>query len=613
MRFSAQIVNFGSIALLAMAQSLPAQQSAPPAHPFTHQLPLPETTVPTISIVTRAVVLDVVVVDAKNHPVKGLKMSDFRLFEDGVPQTLNSFEENNASTSTASITRKLPANTYTNYIAAPNSSVSTVILIDQLNIGIGARMYLHQQLVDYLKRVPPGTSLAIFALDDRMHLVQGFTADRQLLLDGINRHWATPSLTIYSGNNYASWMFRQDILTEGLQEIARYLSGFPGRKNLIWFTGPENVAPTASNTNSSARNPFNDKHVIEDGTSPDFDYSFSQIFQDDYNSIFNNGSGDPNQISDVLALSRVAVYPVDARGLKTRRGMDIDLENSFLEPIAEATGGKAFYNTNGLADVVAEVVHASSSYYTVSYTPTNNQWNGKFRHIKIVLSNRNFNLEYRRGYFAVDQAVQKQRNLAASLRNSYEKFIPAAETQPEKPLGVLISHDPDESLQAAMTLGAIPPTELIFAASITPSDNIRKADGEAALPPGNYLRPKFHSKPYRNYNLLYATDISKIGFISTPDGVRHNHLQFIAIVYSDQGDVVNSIISTASFDLSAPTYQRLARSGFTLSQRIAVPVKGRYFLRIGIHDTADDRVGAMELPVDKIKLGVIGADQSPPR
>ena len=35
---------------------------------------------------------------------------------------------------------------------------------------------------------------------------------------------------------------------------------------------------------------------------------------------------------------------------------------------------------------------------------------------------------------------------------------------------------------------------------------------------------------------------------------------------------------------------------------IQVPAKGSYFLRLGVHDTATDRVGALEIPIDRIPI-----------
>jgi len=628
MRLNSLLLNLGSVAFLALAQSIQAQQSASPANP---PAPEPSTQAPSMTVVSRAVVLDIAVTDAKGHPVRGLKKSDFTLLEDGAPQALKSFEEHNSGTvSSADTAAKLPANTYTNYIAAPNSNASTVLLIDAEDTDLDAQMQLHEQLVDYIKHMTPGTSLAIFALDDRMHLVQGFTTDQQLLLEAINRKWATPHQGVFEGGRSAYRHFRREIIREGMQELGRYLSGFSGRKNLIWFNNPSMVvdaylndadgtvrARAASAGGGAPGSAGNSGATARRASGAAFD-SGVLANEEPVNLIGNSFhdatefEGDLSETTDVLTLSRVAVYIVDARGLVTggpNAGERVNLDNSYLSTISEATGGKSFYNTNGLKNIIAEVVETGSNYYTVSYTPTNNNWNGKFRHIKVEVNGQKLNLEYRSGYLARDREDQEQRHLAAVQRIS-GKFIPAAETQTGNTPGVLIHRGPDESLQASMTLGAIPPTELIFAASLTSSTKVEKAGKKAELPPDNYLRPRFHAEPYRNYHLLYATDARKIGFRRTPDGIRHDQIDFVAVVYTDQGVVVNSLITSVHFDLSDPSYRRLTQTGLTMSQRIAVPVKGRYFIRVGIRDAAGDRVGAMEIPAEDVKPGVAGVGQT---
>jgi VWFA-related protein len=583
-------------------------------------------------VVSRAVVLDVVVTDGKGHPVKGLKKSDFALREDGAPQTLKSFEEHNSgAAATPEAGSKLPANTYTNLIAAPNSSASTVLLIDAENTDIDAQMYLHEQLVDYIRHMTPGTSMAIFVLAGRMHLVQGFTTDQQVLLEAINRRWAKPNLGFFEGGNSAYRHFRRDILHEGMQELGRYLAGFPGRKNLIWFNNPGMIADAyrifagdgeivavAAGTGlgpQAAGGVGPAGRGASNGAMPNGFLAYEEPwdligipFRDTDN--FND---DLSETTDVLTLSRVAVYPVDARGLiaggSPHAIARAEVEDSYMSAIAEATGGKSFYSTNDLEQAVAEVVETGSNYYTVSYTPTNNNWNGKFRRIKVEINGQKLNLEYRKGYLARDREEQEQRHLAAAQRVS-GKFIPTAETEAGKPPGVLIHRGPDESLQASMTLGAIPPTELIFAASLAPSEKIEKTGKKAALPRDNYLRPKFHSEPYRNYHVLYATDAATLGFRRTPDGIRHDQIDFVAVVYTGEGDVVNSLITSMHLDLSEASYLRLVQTGLIISQRIAVPVKGTYFLRLGIRDAAGDRVGAMELPLGDVKAGGAGAGQT---
>jgi hypothetical protein len=47
-------------------------------------------------------------------------------------------------------------------------------------------------------------------------------------------------------------------------------------------------------------------------------------------------------------------------------------------------------------------------------------------------------------------------------------------------------------------------------------------------------------------------------------------------------------------------------SGLHAEQQIAVPVKGNYFLRVGVHDVPSDHIGALEIPVDEVHPGVAG-------
>ncbi|HTW59984.1 MAG TPA: VWA domain-containing protein [Terriglobales bacterium] len=584
MRLSGLPVILVAIALRAGIPLLQGQQSIPPRDPSAPQLPQSAPSVPTFGAVARAVVLDIAVVDAEGRPVKGLMEGDFTLLEDGARQTLKSFEEHNSATlSNADHPPKLPTNTFTNDVASPNRSASTIILLDALDTSIQAQMYAYEQVSRYMKHVPPGTSMAIFDLDYGMHLVQDFSSDPQVLLDAIKSKRSSPRLGFCESGRPDCQRRRHDLLVEGMRELGSYLSGIPGRKNLVWFVGvvPHEIYGTGIG------NPFRDRFDFVD---------------------------DLSQTNDLLTLNRVAVYPVDVRGLiapsgggETHIGLRVGYQDDSLEQVAEATGGKAFYNTNGLDGAIAEVVDTGSNYYTVSYTPTNNNWNGEFRHIKVELDKRGYSLEYRHGYRARNREAQEERHLASvEKKKSSGRFVPASSTEPvNRP-----DTAPQGNLQDAMSFGAIPSTELIFTASLTPAAAVQKIRKKDTLPPDNYLGREFESKPFREYTILYATDIRGIDLKQTADGVRHGQVDFVAVLYDDRGEVVNSLISSASLDLSAPTYRRLAQSGFSVSQPLAIPVKGNFFLRLGVRDAVGDRVGAMEIAVDQIKLGVAGAGQT---
>ncbi len=565
----------------------------------------------TLRPTVREVLLDVVVTDSKGKPVKGLKQSDFTLLEDGAPQRFNHFEEHQAMTAAelakAKPGLKMPPNTFTNFISAPNTNASTVILLDALDTPVSAQMYLRGQVIDYMKTVPPGTSIAIFSLDTEMHLIQGFSSDPQVLLDAVKSKRDEPKLSLLLGTrNEVSRQFRQDILVSGMQMLGRYLAGFPGRKNLIWFTG---VVPRTM-----------------------YEYGIGNPFQDSSSFI-----DDIAQTTDELVLSRVAVYPVDARGLETDPAFSAAnsgagrsggvgrsptgfgtrqfFDHAALDDVAEATGGKAYYNTNGLKNSLAEIVDAGSNYYTIAYSPTNKNWDGGRRSIKLQVDQEGLSLQYRHAYRARNRQAVEDRHGAAVERRLVSKggapFVPATGNQQvDVGGGVMLRRAPKESMQAAMALGAIPPTEIIFSLSLTPGSTVSKLGKNDPLPKDSYLTAKYHDKPTHEYQVLFRMSPASVQWTQSPDGIRHGRVEFVTLAYDDQGELVNSMISAVEMDLSDATYRKTAQNGLGIRQAIAIPVKGNYFVRAGVHDVTADRVGALEIPVDEVKPGVAGLGQT---
>ena len=131
----------------------------------------------------------------------------------------------------------------------------------------------------------------------------------------------------------------------------------------------------------------------------------------------------------MLARSQVAVYPIDARGLMTSGVFngtmsaysgpqlvgpadatgrlpvlehDLAREQETMRAMADGTGGRAFVNTNGLTEAVQKAVADGANFYTLAYTPTNTQRDGKLRKIKVEVARPEVHLAYRRGYYADD-------------------------------------------------------------------------------------------------------------------------------------------------------------------------------------------------------------------
>jgi len=569
----------------------------------------PSSTEPTLTIrrQTHLVVLDVVVVDKKLNPITGLKPSDFTILEKNQPQTIRNFDEHAPSPPSAAppAMPKLPPNVFTNYTPVPDQNGPVnILLLDALNTPMKDQVYVRNQMLQYLKNMPQGTRVAVFGLTTHLRILQGFTSDPETLRTVLSGKKGTPNASVllddpmggdYPGNDMSSFGNMPDLgevssnvaqfaaetqsfmqqqraqyTLDALNDLARYLVGIPGRKNLIWFSGsfPINIMP--------------------DG---DLDDPFA---------VMVNMEDEFRQTTDLMMQSQVAVFPVDARGLMTPpmfsaansghqytrnpSAMLNDLgkwdqqtaeEHQTMEDMADATGGKAFYNTNGLKEAVAKSVSLGSHYYTIAYTPTNAKWTGDFRKIKVKLADDTggYQLYYRHGYYADDPDHPQNSHTTTALAPS--------------------------AMGTALLRGAPDPTQIIFEAHIGKVSTVP----ETNVAIGNDAAPKLRG-PYLTYAINYGVDARNIAFQATPDGVYHGSVEFIALLYDADGTVLNSISNTMNASLPTATYTKVLQHGLQMSQLISVPQdpkhKGEYYLRIAVHDVPGDRVGAIEIPVGAV-------------
>jgi len=611
------------------AQSPPAQTpQAPPAAvgigPDQSPAPQPAGT-PTFRITAREVLLDVLVIDKSGQPVTGLRPSDFSVTEEGESQVIRRVDEHHAmdaaDMSKLTSLPELPPNTFSNYTPVRNSNASIVLLLDAMDSPIEAQMVMREQLIKFLKNMQPGPPVAIFQLDTEMRLIQGFTTDPKALLAAAESKRDMPSLakpTAAPRNYSGDALYRRTLMSnlrDGMRMMGSYLAGYPGRKNLIWFTGRIPM----TRLGFGFGNPFGDGMTVSDS------------------------EGDSKELTDVLSVSRIAVYPVDTYGLvvgpgfsaaSARGGMPAMrggtggipgfTNHANMDEIAEQTGGKAYYNTNDFTRVIGDVARTSSNYYTVAYATTNTKWNGEFRKIKITVDRPDVQLLHKEGYYAYSLDKREQSGIAAiEKREAAEaERQQGGEADTDQPpagaqnpgtaadgaqLGATVHHSSKGGFDAAMALGAIPPTEIVFGARLQPDTNTEKLNKNAAMPQDNFLKPEWQHKPFRNYTILYDADLHRARFPRTPDGMRHGSFEFVAIVYTADGEAVNSIIETASLNVSADRYRELLVSGLQMKEEIAIPVKGNFFLRLGVHNKEGDQVGALEIPVDQIRLDVAAA------
>ena len=569
-------MRIGSTLLLTSLffPSLPAQQPAP-QQPIT-----------TLQTTARIVVLDVVVNDGHGHPVKGLTASDFHLSEDDKPQTLASFvEHDSVPTPNPPITPPLPPNTFAVQPPVTDNGVRSVIVLGDIAWHDGS--FVSSQICDYFRANPVTMPMAIFRLDSLgLHLIQGFTTDRAILLQAAASKRILPQRFF----DPPDANFRRGSLS-----LRNYLAKIPGRINLIWFST---------------------------GTSGDHSFPDITTFVQDA----NQGR------TQVLHLSRVALYTVDAGGLRvgnptpgrTDLFASTTLNNAYISDVAAQYGGRGFYNTNGFKQAIAEVVDTTTHFYTLSYSPTNTNWNGDFRKIHVNVPGYSVpqgfswgkffwtadenKVQYRSGYFArinpgpfprpgriVNAANSAPGMVLGSNPKSNPNRRPLTPVSTRRP-----ARQPPSAMELAMDFGSPAPTDVHFTVGITPSDQVTHPTKGAALPNNIYLTTPFQSTPYRSVRLHYRIDSDDIHFTQIPTGFAED-LQFVAVLYRDDGIQANSITFTTHLQIDAANHARIQTAPIAYDQEIAIPTKGVFFLRAAVQEISTGHIGALEIPTEAIQ------------
>ncbi len=219
---------------------------------------------------TVAVVVDVIVTDRKGHHVPGLSASDFKLYEDGAPQTIASFtppaspgkrrQAKETRTVTAASTTARPAAQERDH--TPQLITLLIDLGDLHSDSLKRACLAASQFVD--KTIAAGNLISFYWVDSSLHLGTPFTRDKQEatdLIDKLSNHVPAGPFTAYerehaqdeldfskhqSGSATPADMLRSWITTANvlqartvfvaLRAMALAYRGLPGRKTVVVFS-----------------------------------------------------------------------------------------------------------------------------------------------------------------------------------------------------------------------------------------------------------------------------------------------------------------------------------------------------------------------------------------
>jgi VWFA-related protein len=537
-RFSfAVALSLITVTALVHAQSPSAQQ--------------PEST---FHVGTRIVLTDVTVTDRHGNPVHGLRASDFQIFDNNKPQVIASFEEHTTKPVPPMEQASASPGVYSNEFLQHLPPVLNIIVIDITNLKLPDQMYLYYELNQFIKNLPAGEPIAIYWQSGEHNLLlQSFTTDHNLLSAAVRKaipRFPPPDRGAYTESGYIT-----------LQTIENNLAQYPGRKNILWFSGGSSLFLHAD--------PL-DHQVALPQTYPD-----PALLRDIY---------------DQLEASRIAVYPVDARGLQSLNigpyppppnkegkplaepagtsAFAIAGQQGLMQEIANATGGTAFYNNNALDKIAAHWLANGGSFYTLTYSPKDFRFDNKWHTVKVKLSAEfsGYTLSYRRGYFADATTV--------------------AQHKEQKPRTLLRSNG---DTLTAPDQQSVP---LIFQVHIAPASQERASSAGAAAT-SNLKAPKEKgATPYSIHYSLPAADFT----IETVHGKPVVEIGVAVFAFSEEGSAETRLANQLTFAINEDNLRLHPKALIPVDQQINLH-KGQKYLYLAVWDMTSGRLGTLQIPL----------------
>jgi VWFA-related protein len=480
----------------------------------------------TLKANSRVVLTDVTVKDAKGDPVRGLPQSAFHIFDRKQPEPIGSFEEHSGNLAQpASTPVAAKAGVYSNDYLQHLPAVLNVIVLDTTNLEIPDQMYLNIQLKKFIEKLSDNQQLAVYLRGgDRAFLLQDFTSDRSLLADALRK--ALPRFPPH-GRQYIS-----DLST--LHQLAVYLAQLPGRKNIIWFTGGSTLYLRA------------DGELVE-----------------------NNA--DWRRLYDELERERIAVYPIDARGLTTNSGFAMIAQHAVMEDVAHATGGHAFYNTNAMVEAAKRVLDTEESFYTLTYSPRNFRFDNKWHSVRVTVDGGPYQLSYRSGYFADSGGGPPE---------------PPAKSR------TLITAG-GERAEVSPQLMSVP---VIFEASVLPASQSASPTVPDHSVVGAAVPPRRGEVTYTVHYMVPADALT----VQDAEGNKRVNFGIAALAFNRDGRAIVHKAEAVTMTLNEQALREHPHGRFAVNQQINLQ-KGDEYLYLAVWDKASGRLGTLQIALDVSK------------
>ncbi|MBM3784495.1 MAG: VWA domain-containing protein [Acidobacteria bacterium] len=534
--------------LLSAATSLALLAQAPESPPEG----------PLIRVTVNLVQVDAVVTDRAGRIVTDLTAEDFEVLQDGKTQKITRFSYISTQ---SGLVRNAPRPPKSNSPATPVLPVSVspeqvrrtiVVVVDDLALSYASMYYVRESIKQLANSLQPGDLVSIIRSGAGSGALQSFTTDRQqLILQAEAMRWNPRSRTgLHSipaindssleegeeATQEEKWDEQERQFLNGAAGLGTFgtltwvMSGLremPGRKSILLLSEGFQVQPAAQQSASNAG---------ADLMSP------------------------LQRLTEAATRAGVVIYTVDPRGLETleptaadklkparmARQLDERRQNFFdsqasLRLIAEATGGRAFLNSNDLGDSYRKVLDDQSGFYLLGYDPGDSTFNRKFHKIAVRVKRKGLQVRSRSGFFGIEdrpvaapRVLTKEQQLVQALKSPFH-----ASSIPVKLTGLFIV---DEK-----------------------------------------KNPGLHT--------LLHVGLETVQFKPAEDGFQHASLNVLVAGFDAEGATTNHTYDTFQLKIENAKLNEARKKGMMLTVRYPVQRAGAYQLRAAVRDEASSEAG----------------------
>jgi len=525
-----------------------------------------------VRITTNLVQIDAVVTK-DNKPVTDLKAGDFEILEDGIAQPITNFSFITIPPKPFVAAAPNVVSNGKNRVVSPPPTVradephrTIALVVDDLGISFESMSAIRKQLRKFVNEELQANDLvAIIRTGGEVGALQQFTNNKEMLsraVDAVKWHpcsragvaifGSTPHDVAALGTNGVGLCSNPasplDPTIAALRFVLNGMRDLPRRKSMVIFSenmpvdyvenalpgAPISVSPPASGNAPDPR-----------GNSP---LGSAQAF---------------SQLGELAVRSSVVIYGVDTRGLQPLGPFANDMGPTNLRPtgsqpfdqlsarahkltdmrtgsdlLAKETGGFLIQNANEFR--LKRIADDQSGYYLLGFRPPESTFNHRFHHISVRVKRSGMTVRTRSGFFGITDEESHHLELTNRDRVDIALMSPFQASDIEVHLTTVFAD-----------IAGVGPT----------------------------LR-----------SLIYFSG-RDLRFLREPGGWSVANLNLAAIVFGDNGSVVQQVIQTRELRVHPDEVQRLERDGLVYQLDLPMPKAGAYQFRVAIRDEASALMG----------------------